>query len=630
MLTRFRKTLVAAALAAGLLAIPLVLPQMAQAGSDACAPSRSDRLIPGEKLSPGQNIASLDGRYTFGLEFDGTVAIRTATGGALWKKGPYGAGSTLAVEDGSDLVVRDKAGVALWRTGIKSDCAAVVVLNDGRVVLAENTTELWSIPSTRAKRAAVVGWGAQPTPSACAPNLADRLVPGESLAVGQQISSPRGTYTLVLNVGGDLLIRTETGGSVWKKSGGPGARLNLTTSGDLQLVTAEGALVWHNSVSSSCATVAVQDDGRVVALSDGKVVWAIPTDRGVVAASPTPTPTAAPEPTPTTAPTPTPTPAPAPAPAPAPTTATPTPTPSATSGGSALPKPGTRDPVYYPFASSAPWNIAVGSAAQFESATAPRTADFLRETPVVNSTRWSIAVEIATNDDPLATVTNLNNGAVYKVRVPRDTEPTYGTDKHVGVIQPDGRTAWEFYKFTNVGTDRWTTTRAVQTDLTGDGMADGARASGISFYIGLIREKELAELSINHVLAIGLPDEVLKDGPVWPARTQDSNGKTAYSGNVPMGTMAAIPPNVNIDAMNLTPEGRALGHALQDYGALVLVRSGTASLFCEQSCNSVQAQAASTDFRQLYPLMRVITNNTATTPGGGGTPRQPALPSLAP
>ena len=629
MLTRFRKTLVAAALAAGLLAIPLALPQMAQADAEACAPSRSDRLIPGESLSAGDKITSLNGRYTFGIEADGSVAIRTAAGGALWKKGPFGSGSTLAVEAGSDLVLRDKADVVRWHTGVLSDCAAVVILGDGRLVLAENTTELWSVPSSRTKTVAVEGWDpTKPAPGVCAPAAADRLVPGQRLAAGQQITSRQGKYSFVLDGNGDLSIRSAGGGAIWKKAGGAGARLDLTTGGNLRLLKADGTLVWHNEVSSSCATVVVQDDGRVVALSGGKIVWAIPTDprdrpsrrrrpprrrssrrrrrpprRPRRSRRATPTPTATPKPSPT-------------------------PTPSA-SNGTTAPKPGARNPTYYPFSSTAPWNIAIGSGAKFESATAPRTSHFLAETPVVNSVRWSIAVKVATTSDPMATVTDLKSGIVYNVRVPRDTEPTYGTDMHVGVIQPDGRTAYEFYKFTNVGTDRWTTTRAVKTDLTGDGMDDGARASGISFYIGLIRERELKELSIKHVLAIGLPDELLKSGQVWPARTQDSNGTTAYSGNVPMGTMAAIPPSVNIDAMNLSPEGKALGRALQDYGALVLVRSGTASLFCEQSCDPAQAQAMTVAFRELYPLMRVVTNNTEATPGGGGTPRQPALPGLA-
>lgn len=622
MLTRFRKTLVAAALAAGLLAIPLALPQMASADTQACAPSRSDRLIPGESLSAGKKITSLNGKYTFGVEADGTVAIRTAAGGALWKKGPFGTGSSLSVEAGSDLVLRDKADVVRWHTGVLSDCAAVVILGDGRLVLAENTTELWSVPSARPKSVAVEGWDpAKPPTTGCASLGGDRLVPGQSLKTGQQISSPQGGWAFAIGATGDLTIRSSSGGAVWKKAGGAGAHLDLTTGGDLRFVKADGTLVWHNEVSSPCATVAVRENGTVVALSEGKVVWGIPTANVAV----TPTPTPSPTPVPTVKPTPTPTPAPTTAPAPPKPTPTPTPPPAAPAPPA---KPGTRDATYYPFASTAPWNIAIGSGAKYESATSPRTKDFLSENSVVNRANWSIAVQVATSNDPVATVTNLKNGEVYKVRVPRNTTATTGTDMHVGVIQPDGVTGWEFYKFTNVGTDKWTTTRAVKTDLRGDGMADGARASGISFYIGLIRAQELKALSIKHVLAIGLPDELLKDGPVWPARTQDANGATAYKGNVPMGTMAAIPPDVNIDAMKLTPEGKALGHALQDYGALVLVRSGTASLFCELSCDPAQASAANAAFDQLYPLMRVVTNNTAATPGGGGTPRQPALPGL--
>jgi hypothetical protein len=226
----------------------------------------------------------------------------------------------------------------------------------------------------------------------------------------------------------------------------------------------------------------------------------------------------------------------------------------------------------------------------------------------------------------MATVTDLKYNKVYSLRIPRDATTTGGTDKPIGVIQPDGHSAWEFYKMTNVSTDVWTSTRVVQTDLRGDGMADGARASGISFYIGLIRQKELAQLSIKHALAIGIPDSMLLSGQVWPARTQDSSAATTYTGPIPMGSMVAIPPSVDVDALNLTPEGKALAHALQDYGAYVLVRASTVALFCELSCDPTQAKNLHNDWRTtLFPLMRVVTNSTATNIAGGGTRRQLAL-----
>jgi len=283
-----------------------------------------------------------------------------------------------------------------------------------------------------------------------------------------------------------------------------------------------------------------------------------------------------------------------------------------------------------PFASSATWNTSLGSGARYESASAAKTASLLTGSPAVNSTNWSIAVFHASSSDPMATVTNLTDGAVHHLRIPRETRPTGGTDRHVGIVEPDGVSAWEFYKMTNVGTDQWTTTRVVQTDLRGDGMADGSRASGVSFFAGLIRQQELASLSINHVLAVGIPNSMLKTGPVWPARTEDRDGATAYSGSIPMGSMMAIPPDVDVDSLPLTAEGRALAHALQDYGAYVLIRSSSVALYCELSCDSAQATNLNNDWRNtIFQLMRVVTNSTVDNVAGAGTRRLPALPEIS-
>ena len=160
-------------------------------------------------------------------------------------------------------------------------------------------------------------------------------------------------------------------------------------------------------------------------------------------------------------------------------------------------------------------------------------------------------------------------------------------------------------------------------------MKDGSRASGVSFFAGLIRTQELKKLSINHTLALGISDAQLKSGPVWPARTQDSNGTTAYSGTIPMGTLFAIPSTVDISKLALSPEGKALAKALQNYGAHVLIRSGTQALYCEHTCDPTQAANLVKDWRTLSPLLRAVTNNTATNVAGGGTRLAPALPAVS-
>jgi hypothetical protein len=225
-------------------------------------------------------------------------------------------------------------------------------------------------------------------------------------------------------------------------------------------------------------------------------------------------------------------------------------------------------------------------------------------------------------------VRNIKDGGSYQVRIPVGATTTEGTDKHMGVIAPDGVTAYEFYKMTQVDSMNWTTTRVTVTNLRGDG-SKGSRASNTSIFAGLVRSHELRAGKIEHALAIGIPDSMLKMGFVWPALAQDSDGPSLYSGTIPMGSLVAIPPSVDIDAMNLTPEGEALGRALQDYGAYVALRAGTVAVFCELSCDPTQATKLNKAWWELYPKMRVVTNNSPISVGGGGTPRVAALPGLS-
>ena len=289
-----------------------------------------------------------------------------------------------------------------------------------------------------------------------------------------------------------------------------------------------------------------------------------------------------------------------------------------------------RDPALHPFSVTSPANTSLGSGAKFEGSTSTKTAALLRGIPMINAEKWSIAVALAKSTDPVAKVTNIANGVVTYFRIPSGAQVTAGTDKHMTVVQPDHYTAYECYKMTQVGTTSWTTTYLVKTDLRTSGLAAGARASGISQAMGLIRSQEVKALKIPHTLALGIPNSMLKSGQIWPARKQDSDAATAYKGPIPMGTMVGIPPSVDLSKLGLTAEGLAVGRALQDYGAHVLVRAGTVALFAEPVSDAAAVQRMRTDYqKKLYPLLRVITNNTPTTVGGGGTRRQPAAAALA-
>jgi hypothetical protein len=102
---------------------------------------------------------------------------------------------------------------------------------------------------------------------------------------------------------------------------------------------------------------------------------------------------------------------------------------------------------------------------------------------------------------------------------------------------------------------------------------------------------------------------------------------------VPIGTLIAMPPSVDVAALGLTPGGAALARALQDFGAYCDDSSGSAAitLSAEGAAEGLPGLAQMRqDFPVLHRHLRPVTNNTAATPGGGGIPRAPAAPALTP
>jgi hypothetical protein len=227
----------------------------------------------------------------------------------------------------------------------------------------------------------------------------------------------------------------------------------------------------------------------------------------------------------------------------------------------------------------------------------------------------------------MVTLEAVRVGEKFSIRIPADTVTTGGTDKHVTIIQPNGYTAYDAFKLEKVHSTLWRAQVVVVTDLRASGQGEGVRAARVPAIAGLIRSHEVAAKRIPHALAVGIPTEMLKRGHVWPAVAQDSNASN-YVGTVPMGSLFAIPASVDINALGLTAEGKALAKALQDYGAYVVDQSGSVSLYCELACDPAATDRMKFDFRKLYPHLRAVTNSSATSVGGGGTPRVQAPPAF--
>jgi hypothetical protein len=340
---------------------------------------------------------------------------------------------------------------------------------------------------------------------------------------------------------------------------------------------------------------------------------------------------------------------------PATTTTTPTTaasTPPTTTAPSAPAPVGQRNPILWPFESTSPWNTPIGSAAKYETASAPRTAtvrNYATNT-WMNIDKYSIPVHVATASDPLVTLKDVVHGGSWKVRIPASANAAAGTDANMAVIQPDG-TAIDIWRLIRRSSTSMEADSVAFSDIRSSGLGPraGIRASGLSSLGGLIRRWEVDPTDpnytdgvIRHALAMSVPPGMLlhtsgsagwgadgtglEKGYVWPATSQDWGSEYSYQGNLPMGSLLAIPKSVNLSSLGLDPATYQIAKAMQDYGGYVVDMAGSFNWYAEPTLAGTSWDSAvrgepnwAAGLRKIRSLLVVVSNNSPTAVGGGGT-----------
>lgn len=305
--------------------------------------------------------------------------------------------------------------------------------------------------------------------------------------------------------------------------------------------------------------------------------------------------------------------------------------------------------VSWPFASTSPWNMPIGSGANYSAQSANITTTLRSGTITYNAGLYSLPVFVSQASDPILMETGNNNGNVltFNINVPAVARPDPSVDAELIILNPTHDSSLESYGTIVKNDGSISAIDSVQYDLRGSGWAGPGlnpwvpllRAAGASGMGGLLRVGEVQALSIPHALAFSISTDKAKHGPVWPAYNEDYcawmylPSSTCYTGSVPMGTLFSIPPSVNVTQIGLnTPLGVAIAHALQDYGAYVVDTGG----INQMALYAENAAAGMPQFKGLYDDLRImqryfaaIQNNTPTTMGGGGIRRQPLAPNFA-
>jgi len=327
---------------------------------------------------------------------------------------------------------------------------------------------------------------------------------------------------------------------------------------------------------------------------------------------------------------------------------------------------GTRNAWLWPFAATSIWNMPIGSGAVLQKANFKEAYcisiddEYLVKVPAGSPTVDVYAPSGWQTRWP-------GNRKLGTMQVPADfylADARQGSTPNncAAFLMPDGRTIRQLEPCCRLETGN---ARIVgylhdeDQDIYGEGIKGTHYGSGLSAIGGSIRKGELTSNEpIRHALKLNIwcnkyayYDHGTRQGYIWPADRNDSyaaSGNNAYGGtnpNLRMGTLLTIPQNMTAEDLGITTEvGKKLFYALQNYGCYVADDSAwdcyafsaedgvrdevQAKYGINLNSNRNNNDAYYHDSMKLIQNLYIVTNNSPTSIGGGGTPCKPLAPDF--
>jgi len=245
-----------------------------------------------------------------------------------------------------------------------------------------------------------------------------------------------------------------------------------------------------------------------------------------------------------------------------------------------------------------------------------------------NASKWTIWIWQAKESDPLVSVSvsvrhltssGSANAGTVTIRIPANAHADPELDSHMTILDPDGKHAHEFWYAKKSGSSFTAVSYAkVPLDSSGVNISGYAshnsnyltygwgatRAYGGSQIAGLIRKGEVTQGPIEHAIAVAIPARYLGGRAVWPATSDDQSPD--YAGPIPMGTRFAIPPDVNVENLGLSPAYLRLARALQKYGMIVVDKSGSPCMYSEALTAQADGNALNANRGHMATLQKLL------------------------
>jgi hypothetical protein len=261
-----------------------------------------------------------------------------------------------------------------------------------------------------------------------------------------------------------------------------------------------------------------------------------------------------------------------------------------------------------PFSDDSPWNQPIPVSARSDPNSAAMVDDFASRGALhVNLRDWSVPVYFVDADKtPKHAVIDSRPGVFgagfefpRQIPIPDDAVASppvqEDSDNHLCIVDRRKNLEWGMWLARRTAQGEWTTGLGAVTNLSGTGVAPPwfaakrefdahrARASGFPLIAGLMLADEFESGRIRHALVFAY-DHCRAGFFVPPASTAQVKvpGTSSFSG-IPMGGRIQLDPAWDVEHSGLSPAGKIIARALQEYGAYCGDYAGANVIYAENS-----------------------------------------------
>jgi hypothetical protein len=263
--------------------------------------------------------------------------------------------------------------------------------------------------------------------------------------------------------------------------------------------------------------------------------------------------------------------------------------------------------VWRPFSNDSQWNQKIPNGAKTDPNSAQLIDSLACADFYINMEDWSIPVYYIISDSiPKVNVINSRSGIYGRGFAEPNLIPVLpnfiasppvgeNSDNHMCIVDTTKMIEWDMWAARKNKEGNWTTGLGAITDMKSTGVekpwyeqenefdAHRSRAGGFPLIAGLIRSEEIKAGKIEHALVFayqrGLSEFFISPASTAQATFMEMNNRFG----IPMGGRIQLDPMINIDTLKLSPAGKIIATALQEYGAFNGDYAGATVLYADNS-----------------------------------------------